>query len=247
MVMRYGACASSQVQCAPSLYRGKKVRMLGFVRSAWRLCCAFACLVSLPADGPARLRIFGDGGGCVVRVASHTSQLGSSVLLRKVHAAHAHCTPSAPTPSALTPTAGLSRLAEPAALISSSPRSRGPALASSLTAAPAAVLALIPTQASAPLPAAAATTARGCSCRQSVDAGAGVGAGTGAGVSAGVGAAVVTAAESSAKLRTVMLMRRPCCSLSSLLRACMTSCLCVVWQAPPMTMRSPSPSITSAF
>ena len=48
--------------------------MLGFVRSAWRLCCAFACLVSLPADGPARLRTFGDGGGCVVRVASHTSQ-----------------------------------------------------------------------------------------------------------------------------------------------------------------------------
>ena len=85
--------------------------MLGFVRSAC-LCGAFACLVSFPTDGPAaRLRglpvapprrvpratapACGDGGGSVVRVASQSSQQGSSALLRKVHAAHAHCKPSA--------------------------------------------------------------------------------------------------------------------------------------------------------
>ena len=89
--------------------------MLGFVRSAC-LWAAFACLVSLPTDGPTRLRglpvalprrapratapACGDGGGFVVRAASQSSQRGSSALLRKVHAAHAHCTPSAPTPSA---------------------------------------------------------------------------------------------------------------------------------------------------
>jgi hypothetical protein len=84
--------------------------MLGFVRSAC-LCGVFACLASFPTDGPARLRgllvgpprrapratapACGDGRGSVVRVASQSSQQGSSALLRKVHAAHAHCTPSA--------------------------------------------------------------------------------------------------------------------------------------------------------
>ena len=71
--------------------------MLGFVRSAC-LWAAFACLVSLPTDGPTRLRglpvalprrapratapACGDGGGFVVRAASQSSQRGSSALLR---------------------------------------------------------------------------------------------------------------------------------------------------------------------
>ena len=96
-------------------------------------------------------------GGSVVRVASHSSQQGSSALLRKVHAAHAHCTPSASpwcpsTPPPPKPSSSL--VATPATVPAPISPPRAAAAAASAAAKSAAVAAppASPAPAAPPVP-----------------------------------------------------------------------------------------------